>query len=427
MLQFPRMCDVRQRFDTTCLDDIVGTVHQQLASLQLQDRIRPGHTVAVTAGSRGIANIPVILKAAIDHLRTLGAEPFIVPAMGSHGGGTVTGQLEVLHGLGITSQSVGAEIRATMETVVVAQTANGIPVHFDRYAHDADHVLVVNRIKPHTRFIGPIESGLHKMMLIGLGKHAGAEVYHKGILAYSFSQMIEWVAERVLQTCGIVGGLAILENAQDQTAMIEAVAPEHFAVREPELLKQAVRWLPTLPFAEADLLIIDRIGKNISGAGMDANVVGRKYNDHSGTSNDTANCLRIFIRGLTQESHGNGTGIGMSEFTTQRCVDQIDPVKTRTNCITAIHPEAAMIPITFDTDAEAVAAALQTIGMVAPQNARIIQIQDTLHLTTTRVSEAFFPLVEASDRLEMIGSPYDFPVDADGWMTDVSASEGVPV
>lgn len=420
MTQLPRMCDVHQRFETPRVDDITATVHFQLASLQLQQKIQPGQTVALTAGSRGIANIAVILRATVDYLRSLQAEPFIVPAMGSHGGGTVSGQLEVLEGLGITEASVGAEIRATMDTVIVAETAVGIPVHFDRFAFEADHVLVVNRVKPHTRFVGPIESGLHKMMLIGLGKHAGAIVYHQGILAHSFPEMIGWVAERVLQRCGIIGGLAILENAEDQTALIEAVAPERFAEREPELLKQAVRWLPTLPFCETDLLIVDRIGKNISGVGMDANVVGRKFNDHAATSDDAARCLRIFVRSLTEETHGNASGIGMAEFTTRRCVEQVDPIKTRTNCITALHPEAAMIPITLETDAEAVHAALQTIGMVAPENARIIQIQDTLHLTRTRVSEAFFPLVEASDRLELIGEPYDFPLDAAGWMQDVS-------
>jgi len=413
------MCDVRQRFDTPRVDDVSQTVANQLDQLDINKTVLPGQTVAVTAGSRGIANIAQILKATVDFLRALGADPFIVPSMGSHGGGTVEGQLQVLQGLGITEGSVGAKIRATMDTVVVAETSLGIPVHFDRIAHEADHVLVVNRIKPHTRFVGPIESGLHKMMLIGLGNHNGAAVYHKGILEHSFPQMIDSVAAKVLQTCGIIGGLAILENAEDETAMIEAVAPQQFAEREPQLQKLACQWLPTLPFNKTDLLIVDRIGKNISGVGMDANVVGRKYNDHAATVDDSANCLRIFVRSLTQETHGNASGIGMAEFTTQRCVNQIDPVKTRTNCITALHPEAAMIPITFPNDADAVEAALRTIGMIEPANARVIQISDTLHLTQTRVSEAFFPLVEECDRLELVGEPYDFPVGEDGWMTDV--------
>lgn len=413
------MCDVYQRFDTTTVNDVPAAVSEQLSALNLKEKIHPGDSVALTAGSRGIANIATILRTSIEHLKALGAKPFVVPAMGSHGGGTVAGQLEVLGGLGVTEDTVGAKIRATMDTVVVAETSFGIPVHFDRFAFEADHVLVVNRVKPHTRFIGPIESGLHKMMLIGLGKHEGAKIYHGGILAHSFSEMIDSVADVVLKKCGVIGGLAILENAEDETAMIEAVPPERFAEREPELLKQACEWLPTLPFEKADLLIVDRIGKNISGVGMDANVVGRKFNDHAATPEDVAACLRIFVRSLTQETHGNAAGIGMAEFTTQRCVDQVDHLKTRTNCITALHPEVAMIPITLQTDAEAVESALQTIGMVAPRDAKVIQISDTLHLTRTRVSETYFPLVGQSDRLEFIGKPYDFPSDDAGWMSNV--------
>jgi hypothetical protein len=417
--RFPQMCDVRQRFDSPRVDDIAATVQQQMLSLNLADCVQVGQTVAVTAGSRGIANIPLILRETVRCLKSLGAEPFIVPAMGSHGGGTVEGQLQVLQGLGVTEGAVGAPVQATMETVIVGETDKGTPVHFDRFAHEADHVLIVGRVKPHTRFVGPIESGLHKMMLIGLGKHEGAKIYHQAILSSSFPEIIQAVATKVLQECNVIGGLAILENAVDETALIEGVRPQDFATREAELLKQAVSWLPTLPFDQTDLLIIDRIGKNISGAGMDANIVGRKFNDHIASSDDVADCHRIMIRSLTTETHGNGTGIGMAEFTTQRCVDQLDMVKTRVNCITAIHPEAAMIPITFPTDAEAVEAALQTIGMTPPEEARIIQITDTLHLTRTRVSAAFFPLVEQCDTLEFIGAPYDFPVDKNGLMSDV--------
>ena len=235
----------------------------------------------------------------------------------------------------------------------------------------------------------------------------------------SFPEIIDAVAEQVLQVCRVCGGMAILENAEDETALLEAVKPEDFARREPELLILANRWLPRLPFDDVDLLIIDRIGKNISGVGMDANVVGRKFNDHAATSQDQTRCRRIFIRSLTKETYGNATGIGMAEFTTQRCVDQIDPESTRINCITGLHPEAAMIPITLPTDAAAVEAALQTIGMIEPENARVIQISDTLHLTHVRVSEAYFADVRKSSHLRLDGDPYDFPVDADGWLKDV--------
>ncbi|MCP4505126.1 MAG: DUF2088 domain-containing protein, partial [Fuerstiella sp.] len=196
---------------------IAAIVQQQMQRLNLAEHIRAGQSVAVTAGSRGIANIPLILRETVQHLKSLGAEPFIVPAMGSHGGGTVEGQLEVLHGLGITEDSVGVPIHASMETVIVAETDRGTPVHFDRFAHEADHVLIVGRVKPHTRFVGPIESGLHKMMLIGLGKHEGAKIYHQAILSASFPEIIQAVATKVLQECSVIGGLAILENPVDET------------------------------------------------------------------------------------------------------------------------------------------------------------------------------------------------------------------
>lgn len=419
MARFPKMCDLIQTFETQRVSDIPATVRQQMQSLQLEKLIRPGQTVAIPAGSRGIANIGLILREIAAYFSSIGAAPFIVPAMGSHGGGTVDGQVRMLSSLGITEDSVGVPIRATMETVIVAQTSNGLPVHFDRYASEADHVFVVGRIKPHTRFVGPVESGLHKMMLIGLGKHEGAKVYHRGILTMSFPEIIDAVAERVLQVCRVCGGMAILENAEDETALLEAVKPEDFGRREPELLVLANRWLPRLPFDDVDLLIVDRIGKNISGVGMDANVVGRKFNDHAATAQDQTRCRRIFIRSLTKETYGNATGIGMAEFTTQRCVDQIDPESTRINCITGLHPEAAMIPITLPTDAAAVEAALQTIGMIEPENARVIQISDTLHLTHVRVSEAYFADARKSPNLRLDGEPYDFPVDAEGWLKDV--------
>jgi len=417
--RFPRMCDVIQRFETPRVDDIPATVRVQLESLQLQAKIRPGQSVAIPAGSRGIANIALILRETVAYFQSIGAAPFLVPAMGSHGGGTVHGQLKMLASLGVTEEFVGVPIRATMETVIVAQTSNGLPVHFDKYASEADHVFVVGRVKPHTRFVGPVESGLHKMMLIGLGKHEGAKIYHRGILTMSFPEIIDAVAEQVLQVCRVCGGLAILENAEDETAMLEAVRPENFQNREPELLLLANQWLPRLPFNDVDLLIVDQIGKNISGVGMDANVVGRKFNDHAATDQDLAKCRRIFVRSLTKETHGNATGIGMAEFTTQRCVDQIDQEITRINCITGNHPEAAMIPVTLPNDALAVETALQTIGMTEPEDAKIIQISDTLHLTRVRVSEAYFDAVRHSQHLSLDGEPFDFPVGDDGWMCDV--------
>ena len=347
---FPRMLRLSQKFEGPELGDVEDETCSQLAALQLGNKIRPGESVAITAGSRGIANLASIIKAATRQLKEIGAEPFVVPAMGSHGGGTAEGQQEILHSYGVTEEYTGAPIRSSMETVVVDTTPQGIPVHFDRHAYEADHVIVCGRVKPHTGFVGPIESGLHKMMLIGLGKHRGAKIYHRAIKDFSFLEIILAVADVILAKCRVAAGLAIVENAYDETALIEAVAPDRFFEREKELLKLAQQWMPRLPFPEVDLLVIDQIGKNISGSGMDTNVVGRKFNDHGATEDDTVNCKRIFIRGLTPETHGNACGIGMAEVTNQRTVDQANLVATRINALTGGHPSAAAVPIAFDTD-----------------------------------------------------------------------------
>ncbi|MEW4526815.1 lactate racemase domain-containing protein [Maioricimonas sp. JC845] len=417
----PRMVTVRQQFERTRIEDVAGEVDRQLTRLQLQERIGPGESVAVTVGSRGIAGIATITRAIVDHLKSISAAPFLVPAMGSHGGGTVEGQLGVLRGYGITEEAMGVPIRASMETVIVDRTPQGIPVHFDRCAYEADHVLVANRIKPHTGFVGEIESGLHKMMLIGLGKQAGAVTYHRAIKDHTFPEIISAVAEVVLKRCKVVGGLAIVENAYDETALIEAVAPPQFREREEELLLQARRWLPRLPVREVDLLIIDRIGKNISGTGMDTNVVGRKYNDHAATSQDDVSCKRIFVRGLSAGTHGNATGIGLAEFTTRNVVAQIDEHSTKMNCITSGHPTAGMIPLVYDSDREVIESALQTIGLVEPHRSRVVQISDTLHLAELHVSEACLEQGELPAGLEVIGDPVPMTFDERGNLPDVAS------
>jgi len=421
-MSFPRMIRVRQKFDARRVADVSEEVQSQLTALKLGETIRTGQTVAITAGSRGIANIGKITRAAVDHVKSLGAVPFVVPAMGSHGGGTAEGQAGILAGYGITSEAMGCELRASMETVIVDRTPQGIPVHFDKHASQADHVLIVGRVKPHTGFVGDIESGLHKMMLIGLGKHAGAKIYHRAIADYSFMEIITAVGASVIKKCRVVGGLAIVENAYDETALIEAVPPAQFFEREKALLKLATQWLPRLPFASADLLIIDRIGKNISGTGMDTNVIGRKYNDHAATDKDVARCRRIFVRGLTEETHGNATGIGMAEFTNQRTVDSIDRKITVINCLTGLHPPAAMIPIAFETDREVITAALQTVGLVEPPQSRVIQISNTLQLAECLVSEAYLPEFSGRDDLTALTEPADMAFDDRGNLLDVAVA-----
>lgn len=421
-MSFPRMIRVRQTFDATRVDDIPGEVEDQLARLGLGRKVKPGQTVAITAGSRGINNIALIIKAIVDHVKGLGGVPFIVPAMGSHGGGTAEGQREIIEGYGITEDFLGCEIRASMETVIVEMAKQGFPVHFDKHAASADHVIVCGRIKPHTGFVGEVESGLHKMMLIGLGKHAGALVYHRAIIDYSFGEIIRTVADVVLRRCKVLCGVGIVENAYDETGRIEAVPPEKFYERETALLKLARQWLPRLPFNKVDLLVIDEIGKNISGTGMDTNVVGRKYNDHAATEKDDVSCKRIFVRGLTDETHGNACGIGIAEFTNQRTIDQVDIKITRINALTGGHPTAAMLPVAFPTDRESVGAALATVGLIEPAKARVIHITDTLHVAEVLVSEAYLSELEGRDDLEIVEGPFEMEFDSSGNLYPVAAA-----
>ena len=341
--------------------------------------------------------------------------------MGSHGGGTAEGQAQILAHYGVTPEKMGCELRASMETVIVDRTPQGIPVHFDKHASQADHVLIVGRIKPHTGFVGDVESGLHKMMLIGLGKHEGAKIYHRAIADYSFMEIITAVGASVIQKCRVAGGIGIVENAYDETALIEAVPPEKFLEREKELLKLAIQWLPRLPFPACDLLIIDKIGKNISGTGMDTNVIGRKYNDHVATDRDVVRCKRIFVRGLTHETHGNATGIGIAEFTNTRTADAIDRKITAINCITGLHPTAAMIPVAYETDREAITNALHTCGLVEPPQSKVIQIPDTLHLAEVLVSEVYLPQIVERLDLERLSEPMDMAFDHHGNLQSVIA------
>ncbi len=424
---FPKMLRLRQKFDCPRIADVRDAVEQQLSGLCLADRVKPGETVAITAGSRGIANIAQIIKAIVAHFQNLGATPFIVPAMGSHGGGTAEGQREILAGYDITERYVGAEIRASMVTVVIDQTPQGIPVHFDRHALAANHVVVAGRIKPHTGFVGEIESGLHKMLLIGLGKHEGAKVYHRAIIDASWPEIVEVVAASVLRKCNILCGVGIVENADDETALIEAVWPQDFARRERELLRLARQWMPRLPFAEIDLLIVDELGKNISGSGMDTNVIGRKYNDHKATDKDSAAVKTIFVRGLTAATHGNACGLGMAEFTNQRTIDAVDRRITAINAITGGHAPSAALPIAFATDREVLTAALTTIGLTPPEKAKVVQIRNTLQLGEVLVSEAYRPLVAGRADLEIVEPLQDLAFDVHDNLVPVCAPRGAPV
>jgi hypothetical protein len=426
----PPIFRVRQTFDSVRVADVEAETKAQLDKLRLGEKIKPGQSVAITVGSRGIANIHLVAKAIVDSMKALEAQPFIVPAMGSHGGGTAEGQLDVLRSYGVTESFCKCPIRSSMETVVVCQTAEGFNVHFDRHAFGADHVVVCNRVKPHTGFVGEIESGLMKMMLIGLGKHEGAKIYHRAIHDYNFGQIVRSVAGRVLNSCHIVAGVAIVENGYDETARIVAVPPEQFEEREKELLIEAKKLMPRLPFTHVDLLIIDEIGKNISGTGMDTNIVGRKYHAHSAASRELPKVKQIYVRGLTEATHGNATGIGLAEYCSARALAQANIEITRVNCLTAGHASAAMMPLDFPTDRVAVETVLPIMGLTEAPDCKILWIRNTLQLSEVECSAVYLEEARQRADLEILTQPRAMPFDAEGnlpleGMSDLSATPGL--
>jgi hypothetical protein len=382
------MLRLRQQFERPRVEDVAASVRGEVQKLDLGRTIRPGHTVALTAGSRGIANIPLVLRTVAQVLKDLGARPFLVPAMGSHGGGTADGQRQVLESYGITESFVGAPIKASMEVVSLGNTSEGFPVVLDKLASEADHIGVVARVKPHTGYHGPIESGLCKMMMIGLGKHAGAKNCHKILLETPYDQVVRSVAHVVRARAPVAFGLALVENAYDETALVEAVLPEQFEPREEALLEKAKRWLARLPFQNADLLVVDEIGKEISGSGMDTNVVGRKRAFRNAEAPANQPQMRfIFVRGLSPHTHGNAAGIGLADFTTSRLVHTMNYRATVINCLTSGYPESANVPVHFDSDREVIDAALAILGTRKPQDARILRIRNTQALEEIEASE----------------------------------------
>jgi hypothetical protein len=375
-------------------------------------RVKRGDTVAVGAGSRGIASIDVVVGATVRWLKELGARPFVFPAMGSHGGGTAEGQLSVLEHYGITEATMGCPVRATMEVVQVGE-ALGLPVWLDKLASEADWIGIVNRIKPHTDFKGSIESGLFKMMTIGLGKHKGAIQYHRANIHHGYETVITSVGREMLAKARIGFGVGIVENGYDETAHIEAFSPEALEAGERRLLKSAREWMARLPFSPIDVLIVEEMGKNISGSGMDTNIIGRPSNPHEPFPNDPK-ILWIVTLDLTEESYGNAVGIGNADFTTRRLVDKIDMKPTLINAVTACAPGGAKVPATFDTDREAIETALSCIGLTPPPSARVIRIRNTLMLGEIEVSEAYTAELARRPDLTPIGDPTPLPFDAAG-------------
>ncbi len=347
----------------------------------------------------------------VTELRAAGASPFVVPAMGSHGGGSAEGQLEVLAELGVTERSVGAPIFSSMEVDTIGHTASGIPVSFDRHAAAADLVFVVNRVSPHTEFSGTIGSGLMKMLTFGLGKRAGVERYHRDAYRKGYENVIRELAGVVLGRARIVGGIAILENAYSEVADVQVVASGDIVQREPELYGEAMALVARLPFSKIDLMIVDEIGKNISGAGMDPTVTGRGA---TARRLDTTEVSRIYVRSLSPKSRGNASGLGLADFVSQRVVDDMDAGTTYTNCLAAQVPEYARIPITVSNDKAAFDAALRTLGSVEPKDLRAVWIRDTKHLSEILVSEALAAEAATNPAVQVSGRPTSLEFDQAG-------------
>jgi Lactate racemase N-terminal domain len=380
--RLPGWAPVHRSLDATQIEDVGASVGEAMRSVA--GALKPGMRVAVAAGSRGIDRIDEVVVALIRVIRAAGAEVFVVPAMGSHGGATVDGQLEVLASLGMTPERLGCEIRASMDTVRLGEVEDGVPVYIDRVAfEEADAIVPVNRVKPHTDFSGPVESGLLKMIAIGLAKQKGADTFHaRGFDV--FAQLIPSVAAFSLAHAPIPFGLALVENGYARLRRIEAVPAAVMDARERELRDEADGYLARLPMASLDVLIIDRIGKDISGLGMDSNVVGRYY---SGPIGRGPSIQRIFVRDLTDETEGNAVGIGMADVVHARAVARMDSLKTYMNCVTAKTPEGARIALTAESDRQGLDLALACCVRVDPAEARIARIRDTKHLEWFLASE----------------------------------------
>jgi hypothetical protein len=397
---FPEMALIRQKLHAEKLEDIPEAVGKALQGLQLASLAEPGESVAVAVGSRGISHISLIVSECVKSLMNSGLKPFIVPAMGSHGGNTPEGERSALARLGITESFVDAPILAAEDVVKIGRLDVGIPILVDRCAAEADHIVVINRVKPHTKFHGPIESGLTKMLTVGLGKGEGAALYHRAAVQHTFD-ILQDAARNILESRSVLFGLAILEDGYRNVSRVSAVRPENWFESERTLLQEARLIMPRIPFDPIDILIIDEIGKDISGIGMDSNVTGR-HRDIVGDFFTAPHVKRIFVRDLSPESDGNGNGIGLADVTTRRLVDALDLEKTYTNALTAISLEKAAIPMSFETDRECIEACLNTIGMVRPEEARIIRIKNTAKLDTLSASRALGGDVTSNPNLKIL-------------------------
>jgi hypothetical protein len=411
-MQFPRLILVRQTFPDRRIPDVAGEVDRQLAGSGFAGRLKPGSVVAIGVGSRGINNIATIVGRVVQYWKAQGMRPFLFPAMGSHGAASAAGQKDVLVHYGITEASMGCPVVSQLEVVSLGKTAEGIEAFMDKTAYQADGVMLVGRVKWHTDFAGAIESGLFKMMAIGLGKFAGAQRYHASAYTLGLEYVIRSVGRQVLKSGKILGGLAILEDAHHNTAKLDAVPVEIMEKREEENLALVKSWMAKIPM-DLDVLIMDEIGKNISGAGMDTKVANRGVNGEYNPWPNTPRFQRVFVRNLSELTYNSGVGMGMADVVTDRLVNRIDWEPTWINSLTANTPAAIRTPIHFPTDRECLERISPTVGKIDLTQVTYGWIRNTMELGRLAVSENVRAEIEKNPQLEIEGT-VDFPFGADG-------------
>ena len=409
-IPIPKMAKVRQYFDDDKIDDVPGTLAEELEKEGVSESIRPGMEVAVAVGSRGTDKLVEVTKTTVDFLKKYGAKPFIVPSMGSHGGATAEGQKAVLEHLGVTEESVGAEIRSSMEVIQIGQLDNGLPVYIDKLASKADGIVVINRVKPHTAFRGKVESGIMKMISIGLGKQKGAEACHQMGFKY-MAENIPKMARIALEKMPFLFAVATVENAFDKVAEIAVMKPEDIEEREIELQALAKKLLPKLHFDKIDVLIIDEIGKNISGDGMDPNITGRYPTPYAYGGPEVT---KMVVLDLRPESEGNANGVGTADFTTERLVSKMDRHATYANGLTSTVVGPTHISTTLENDRQAYQAAIKTCNILDFTKVKLVRIKNTLELGEIEVSEPLLDYVKNHPNLEQISDVYELEFDENG-------------
>ena len=420
-MAFPKVVKVRQDFPRPRVEDVEQALRKQFEKDEITSRIEPGMEVAITAGSRGIANIDGILRSLVKLLKEAGAEPFIVPAMGSHGGATAEGQVEVLESLGVTEESVGAGIRSSMETVELGETDRGVPVYMDKNASEADGVVVCGRIKLHTDFRSDVESGLLKMASIGLGKHAQALTLHAYGVEGIKDFMVE-AAEEVFASGKVVFGVGIVENAYEETAMIEAIPPGKIVGREKELLEESAKLMPKLPVSDMDILFVDELGKDYSGTGMDTNVIGR-FRILGVEEPEAPSARYIVVSNVSEASHGNALGVGLADLTTQRLFEKIDLEAMNQNVVTSTFLERAKVPMVLDSDEEALEVAMRCNWGTPPEDTKFVRIPNTLELRYVYLSENLVEEALQNDNVELVEEAGEMEFDQDGYFAPLEKGD----